>query len=72
MPPFATSLQNEQPVFKKPFVGLPRNGCLALSFRGPLTHLATIVRNTMRPKDALAAAIAGVVAAATPISIASD
>ena len=24
----------------------------AFSFRGLLTHLATIVRNTMRPKDA--------------------
>jgi hypothetical protein len=28
------------------------DGTPALSFRGLLTHLATIVRNTMRPKDA--------------------
>jgi transposase len=28
------------------------DGAPALSFRGLLTHLATIVRNTMRPKDA--------------------
>jgi len=28
------------------------DGSPALSFRGLLTHLATIVRNTMRPKDA--------------------
>ena len=28
------------------------DGSLALSFRSLLTHLATIVRNTMRPKDA--------------------
>jgi Transposase DDE domain len=28
------------------------DGSLAFSFRGLLTHLATIVRNTMRPKDA--------------------
>jgi len=28
------------------------NGASPLSFRGLLTHLATIVRNTMRPKDA--------------------
>ena len=29
------------------------DGSPALSFRGLLTHLATIVRNTMRPKDAM-------------------
>ena len=28
------------------------DGAPALSFRGLLTHLATIVRNTMRPRDA--------------------
>ena len=28
------------------------DGTPAVSFRGLLTHLATIVRNTMRPKDA--------------------
>ena len=29
------------------------DGTPALSFRGLLTHLATIVRNTMRPRDAM-------------------